>query len=64
MAHLQEAVPITHCYKTHFFETFLEGDLGYNFQEASRWSQRINQRQGGLFALNDLFVPINANKAD
>ena len=29
----------------------------------SNWSRRINQRQGDLFALDDLFVPINMNNA-
>ena len=56
--YVQEAVPSTHCYITYFFDKLLERDEGYNFQEVRDWSRRI---EGGIFALEDLVVPINVN---
>lgn len=61
-AHVQEAVPSTHCYTTHVFDKLLEGEGAYNFQEVSDLSQRIGQRiEGGLFVFDNLFLPINVN---
>ena len=57
--YVQETCPRTYCYTTHFMERMLEVEedcVVYNRKEVQNYSDYID---GGLFTLDQLFVPIN-----
>ena len=59
--YVQEVVPRTHCFTTHFMEEMLEEEdskVLYDYEKVQNWSDHII---GGLFNLKRLFVPININ---
>ena len=56
---MQEVIPQTHCYTSHIFGQVLSvsGNNGiYDYREVVGWSDHI---EGGLFNLEQIFVPIN-----
>ena len=56
---MQESIPGTYCFTTHFMEEMLEEEedcVFYNHEEVQNYSNYI---EGGLFNLEQLFVPIN-----
>ena len=57
--YVQETVPFTFCFTTHFMEELLavEGSsVVYDHKRVQHWSNGI---AGGLFGLKHLFVPVN-----
>ena len=56
---VQEVIPQTHCYTSHFFRQVLlvsDDNVIYDYREVVDWSDHI---EGGMFNLEQLFVPIN-----
>ena len=41
--YVQDAVPLTHVFQTHFFTRLREGGE-YRYRNVARWGRRINQR--------------------
>ena len=59
--HVQEVIPCTHCFTTHFMGEMLEvedSQVLYDYEKVQNWSNHII---GGLFNLKHLFVPVNIN---
>ena len=56
---VQEVIPQTHCYTFNFFVQVLlvsDNNMIYDYREVVGWNNHI---EGGLFNLEQLFVPIN-----
>ena len=65
--YVQDAVPLTHVFQTHFFTRLREGGE-YRYRNVARWGRRISQRLreeidgnivDGWDRLEVLYVPIN-----
>ena len=67
LKYVQDAVPLTHVFQTHFFSRLREGGE-YRYRNVERWGRRISQRlsrrigghiEDGWERLRVLYVPIN-----
>ena len=67
LKYVQDAVPLTHVFQTHFFSRLREGGE-YRYRNVERWGRRISQRlsrrigehiEDGWKRLRVLYVPIN-----
>ena len=60
LKYVHDAVPLTHCYSTHFFTRLRPPGGDYCYSNVTRWSRRIRtQIDDGWQGLRVLYVPIN-----
>ena len=60
LKYVHDAVPLTHCYSTHFFTRLRPPGGDYCYSNVTRWGRRVRARiDDGWDGLRVLYVPIN-----